>query len=289
MLGKKLSYQTNGSTVEFEFEHGTAYVTAVTDTIMNVFVPYQSKDHRSKAIEGDKRLPVTVDVSEEGGAVQIKTDKLTAKVYDDFLIDFYKKDGTLLCADFRGERKKKKKLSDEALATLESEGHVVSAEGEKEDPVMVVKQMSGDEKFYGLGDKTGVLNKRNYEYENWNSDLPQAHTDDFKALYKSIPFLITLKDAGVFGMFFDNTYRSHVNLGKENSACYYYSAENGNLDYYFISGEKMTDIVEGYTYLTGRTPLPQLWTLGHHQSRWGYMSADDQTCGTQIQRTADSM
>lgn len=50
MLGKKLSYQTNGSTVEFEFEHGTAYVTAVTDTIMNVFVPYQSKDHRSKAI-----------------------------------------------------------------------------------------------------------------------------------------------------------------------------------------------------------------------------------------------
>ena len=71
---------------------------------------------------------------------------------------------------------------------------------------MVVKQMSGDEKFYGLGDKTGVLNKRNYEYENWNSDLPQAHTDDFKALYKSIPFLITLKDAGVFGMFFDNTY-----------------------------------------------------------------------------------
>ncbi len=256
MLGKKLSYQTNGSTVEFEFEHGTAYVTAVTDTIMNVFVPYQSKDHRSKAIEGDKRLPVTVDVSEEGGAVQIKTDKLTAKVYDDFLIDFYKKDGTLLCADFRGERKKKKKLSDEALATLESEGHAVSAEGEKEDTVMVVKQMSGDEKFYGLGDKTGVLNKRNYEYENWNSDLPQAHTDDFKALYKSIPFLITLKDAGVFGMFFDNTYRSHVNLGKENSACYYYSAENGNLDYYFISGEKMTDIVEGYTYLTGRTPLP---------------------------------
>ena len=42
MLGKKLSYQINGSTVEFEFEHGTAYVTAVTDTIMNVFVPYQS-------------------------------------------------------------------------------------------------------------------------------------------------------------------------------------------------------------------------------------------------------
>lgn len=109
MLGKKLSYQTNGSTVEFEFEHGTAYVTAVTDTIMNVFVPYQSKDHRSKAIEGDKRLPVTVDVSEEGGAVQIKTDKLTAKVYDDFLIDFYKKT-VHFYVQISGESERKKEI-----------------------------------------------------------------------------------------------------------------------------------------------------------------------------------
>lgn len=53
--------------------------------------------------------------------------------------------------------------------------------------------MDGDEKFYGLGDKTGFLNKRDYEYENWNSDIPQAHTDSYRALYKSIPFLITLK------------------------------------------------------------------------------------------------
>ena len=107
---------------------------------------------------------------------------------------FYKKTVHFYVQNFR-ESERKKELSDEALATLESEGHAISADGEKEDPVMVVKQMSGDEKFYGLGDKTGVLNKRNYEYENWNSDLPQAHTDDFKALYKSIPFLITLKDA----------------------------------------------------------------------------------------------
>ncbi len=37
----------------------------------------------------------------------------------------------------------------------------------------------------------------------------------------------------------------------------------------------MTDEVTNYTYLTGTTPLPQFWTLGYHQSRWGYESADD--------------
>lgn len=65
----------------------------------------------------------------------------------------------------------------------------------------------------------------------------------------------------VYGIFFDNTYRSYVNLGKENQAYFYYGADAGNLDYYFIAGDTMPDIVGGYTYLTGRTPLPQLWTL----------------------------
>ena len=32
----------------------------------------------------------------------------------------------------------------------------------------------------------------------------------------------------------------------------------------------MPEVVADYTYLTGRTPLPQLYTLGYHQSRWGY-------------------
>lgn len=96
--------------------------------------------------------------------------------------------------------------------------------------------MDGDEKFYGLGDKTGFLNKRDYEYENWNSDIPQAHTDSYRALYKSIPFLITLKKESVYGIFFDNTYRSYVNLGKENQAYFYYGADAGNLDYYLSQG-----------------------------------------------------
>ena len=37
----------------------------------------------------------------------------------------------------------------------------------------------------------------------------------------------------------------------------------------------MPEIVEGYTYLTGRCPLPQKWTLGYHQSRWGYVTQED--------------
>jgi alpha-glucosidase len=34
-------------------------------------------------------------------------------------------------------------------------------------------------------------------------------------------------------------------------------------------------VLEAYTALTGRTPLPPLWALGHHQSRYGYLTEQD--------------
>lgn len=275
MLGKRISYEVKESKVLIQFEGGPAEISAVREDIINVFIPFETAEHRSKAIEGDKMQPVVLTVSVEADALVLKTPMLTAKVYDNCCVDFYGKDGTLLCADNREGRTFTKQISERFIAFLEAEGHYVPENTDFNYPVQVVKRMEGDEKFYGLGDKTGFLNKRDYEYENWNSDIPQAHTESYKALYKSVPFLIALRESAVYGLFFDNTYRSYINLGKENQGYYFYGADDGNLDYYFIGGMEMTDIVKGYTYLTGTTPLPQLFTLGYHQSRWGYESAED--------------
>lgn len=274
MLGKMKDYQVTGNKVGFTFEEREAYIEFLRADIANVFVPYECKEHRSKAIEERPTEIVAFTVQKEADAVVISTDELVVKVYDEFYVDFYKPEGTLLCADYRGSRKMRPLLSEKSLAVLKAEGHDVSAGSETEHKVQAVKVIDADEKFYGLGDKTGFLNKRNYEYENWNSDIPQAHTDGFKALYKSVPFFITLKETGVYGIFFDNTYKSYMDMGKESPEYFYFGADAGNLDYYFFAGNRMTDVVSGYTYLTGTTPLPQLWALGYHQSRWGYDSAD---------------
>ena len=50
--------------------------------------------------------------------------------------------------------------------------------------------VEGYSDYYGLGDKTGFLNKRHYAYENWNTDDPKPHCDNYRSLYKSIPFFI---------------------------------------------------------------------------------------------------
>jgi alpha-glucosidase len=45
-------------------------------------------------------------------------------------------------------------------------------------------------------------------------------------------------------------------------------SEGGEMNYYFIYGPQMEDVVTSYTDLTGKPELPPLWALGYHQCKW---------------------
>lgn len=279
MFGKLLRYEQTGQHITLHYEEQDVILHVLTSEIINVFAPLYTLAHRSKAIEGEKEQPTVFQIKEETTddgkhCIMLTTDALLCKIYDDCMMDFYDVYGTLLCADYRGKRISRFELQESFVEFIKQEGHDVDTAGSKDYPVQCVKQLEEGDCIYGLGDKAGFLNKRYYEYENWNSDIPEAHEDNFKSLYKSIPFFITLKENGIYGIFYDNTFKSYFNFGKENNAYYSFGSDNGNLDYYFIGGSTMPDIVANYTYLTGRMPLPQKWTLGYHQSRWGYDSEE---------------
>jgi alpha-glucosidase len=135
--------------------------------------------------------------------------------------------------------------------------------------VHVWKKMPADENYFGLGDKAGPMNRRNRSFTNWNTDEFgwQESTDP---LYKTIPFFIGLRNGMAYGLFFDNTYRSFFDFGKESPDFFSFGAEGGELNYYFIAGPEPKKIIEEYTAMTGRTPLPPLWTLGYQQCRYSY-------------------
>lgn len=272
MFGHLLHYEQKDQTVILEYEKQTVQIHVLTDKVINVFVPFASPEHHSKAIEGDKQLPTAFTLQKKADSLILSTDALICKIYDDFKIDFHDKEGVLLCADYRGQRIPRFQLDESAIELIKQEGHDIDIAGSQDHPVQCVKKLDANDCIYGLGDKTGVLNKRYYEYENWNCDIPDPHEDSFKSLYKSIPFFITLKENGIYGIFYDNTFKSYFNFGKENDGYYSFGSDAGNLDYYFIGGNDMPEIVQSYTYLTGRMPLPQKWALGYHQSRWGYDS-----------------
>lgn len=138
--------------------------------------------------------------------------------------------------------------------------------------VSCYKQLHKDEKFIGLGEKTGSINRRGNFYQHWNSDVP-GYALNHDPLYSSIPFFIGIHDRLVYGIFFDNSHKTYFNFGGgADEEIFHFGADDGEMNYYIFGGCTVEQILKDYTALTGRTPMPPLWSLGFQQSRWGYDS-----------------
>ncbi|HEV2499224.1 MAG TPA: glycoside hydrolase family 31 protein [Terriglobia bacterium] len=131
------------------------------------------------------------------------------------------------------------------------------------------KWMPSDEHYFGLGEKSGPLDKRGHNYVMWNTDsFGWGATTD--PLYEDVPFFIALRDGRAYGIFFDNTYRSTFDFGSEFRNLYSFGAEGGEMNYYFFYGPDPKAVLERFTDLVGRSPLPPRWALGYQQSRYSY-------------------
>ncbi len=137
--------------------------------------------------------------------------------------------------------------------------------------VVKMSKVSQDgESFYGLGDKPQHLNLKGRRYENWVTDS-YAYGKDTDPIYKAIPFYTGLHHNKAYGIFFDNTFRSFFDFANEKRNVTSFWAQGGEMNYYFIYGPKMEDVVINYTDLTGKPhQLPPLWALGFHQCKWSY-------------------
>jgi alpha-glucosidase len=135
--------------------------------------------------------------------------------------------------------------------------------------VTTYKKLQEGEKFIGLGEKTGNLDRRGEAHTNWNTDNPGYQVDD-DDLYSTFPFYIGIHHGLVYGIFFDNTYKSNFNFGASNDRFSSFGAEGGEMNYYFIPGSNIRQLLNQYTYLTGRINIPPVWSLGFQQCRWSY-------------------
>lgn len=278
MTNRLTGYKDEEPRVTLKYEDGHNLVLDVlTGEIIRVFMD-RGCSTNSYAIQGDKHHKTNYQIENKGDHIELRTTGLTVKAYNDRYVDFYDGEGNPLVMDYRGQRHPlANDLDKEHQSTVLAEGHDISLKGkENQGYYEVIKSLSPDEQFYGLGDKPAFLNKRGYDYDNWNVDFGHVHNESVKCIYKSIPVMYGLKDNHPYGLFFDNTYKSHFDLGKESENYYYYSATAGNVDYYVLGGHTLKDVVANYTYLTGVTPLPQKWVLGYQQSRWGYSTSDKQ-------------
>ncbi|MGC4095437.1 MAG: glycoside hydrolase family 31 protein [Polyangiaceae bacterium] len=153
------------------------------------------------------------------------------------------------------------------------------------DSFLLQRKRARFDSLYGLGERTGPFERRGQRYTLWNVDvladdvLRQNRLFDkdtsltgkstrFDPYYANIPFFYHARPADGFamgGFFIDNGYKGEVDFGDDALRLRF---DGGQYTEYVFAGPSMAAVLEAYTYVTGRMPLPPLWSLGHHQCRW---------------------
>lgn len=139
--------------------------------------------------------------------------------------------------------------------------------------VTLDKGMHPDEGYFGFGQRALGLDRRGDRVSNWNVDAAFGHNRSQDNLYQSHPVFLALRPGFAWGLFLHSTWFSRFDLGCRTPGTLELATLGGELDYYLLHGPDPAGVVEKLTRLTGRPFLPPLWSLGYHQSRWGYGSA----------------
>ena len=139
------------------------------------------------------------------------------------------------------------------------------------DEASTYKSLQPHERFLGLGEKTGSLDRAGSAYIHWNTDY-FGYPVDADPLYKTFPFYIGAHSGLCYGIFLDSTCRSTFNFGASNNRFSFFSVEGGIMDYYFVHDASIPAVLKEFTDLVGRMPMPPLWSLGYQQCRFSYSS-----------------
>lgn len=163
------------------------------------------------------------------------------------------------------------------ISVMDSEGRMLFQQKNKgigfkpTGEVICYGMVNQNDHFYGLGEKTGYLDKRGEKMTMWNTDVYAPHNPETDALYQSHPYFMVLRNGAAHGIYFDNTFKSTFDF-RSKTDVYSFGAEGGKVDFYVMAGSGPKDVLEQYTALTGRAPIPPKWAIGYHQSRYSYES-----------------
>lgn len=247
-IGSIQNYNLKDNILEIDCGELRAEITIMSSNIIRVHLitPNQIKRDSWAIVKQEKPIP-KFELSEQPNFLKIATEDLELRIFKNpCRLEFHSADGLLINRD-----------------------DVAKGMGWDGQQVRCWKEMPEGEYYFGFGEKAGPLDKREQALTMWNTDFIYHYTPS-DPLYESFPFFLAFKDGRSYGIFFDNTYRSSFDMGKESADYYSFGASDGPMDYYFIYGPEPKKVISSYAELTGRMPLPPLWSLAYHQCRWSY-------------------
>lgn len=246
-IGKITNAVVNDQSVNITTDNAYARVIVYSPNVIRVRIDKQklATDFSYAVIAQPQKTKVAI--TQNAQEINIQTDSLKAVIKKSpFAITFYTMAGEIINEDESG------------LTT-----------SWVNESVTTYKKMQEGERFIGLGEKTGSLDRRGNGYTNWNTDAFGYSTGQ-DPIYSTIPFYIGIHHTLNYGIFMDNTYQSDFNFGASNDRFSSFGARGGEMNYYFIYHKHIADIITSYTSLTGRMKMPPLWSLGYQQNRYSY-------------------
>jgi alpha-glucosidase len=215
-------------------------------------------------------------IERNGECVQLITSACTASLWlDPFRIDVHRSDGSAV------------------IETAQDADGQYWAYATLNDSFTIRRHCRQEDAIFGLGEKTGRHNRRGRDFTLWNTDVlspfetleftagkaaddPRRdfHSVEFDPYYVSIPFFYhqTYPSGTMTASFMDNGYRGEYEFSHNEE--YRIIFKGGQYTEYVFAGPDMPAILESYTWLTGRTALPPIWSLGYHQCRWFQYTQD---------------
>jgi alpha-D-xyloside xylohydrolase len=122
-----------------------------------------------------------------------------------------------------------------------------------------------DEHIYGFGESYGPLDKRGTRQELW---LQEGFGNASPASYKQVPFYMSSRG---YGLFVNTSNALRFNVGNlEHTTLSVIVDDTSLLDFYFIYGPTIKEILPRYTAITGQPHVPPKWSFGLWMARISY-------------------
>lgn len=128
--------------------------------------------------------------------------------------------------------------------------------------------ISADEALYGGGARALGMNRRGNKLELYNK-AHYGYEENSKLMNYCMPIALSSKQ---YMIHFDNPEIGSLDLDSERNNTISYTSIGGRMTYQVIAGENWEELLQEYTAISGRQPLPPRWVFGNFSSRFGYHS-----------------
>jgi oligosaccharide 4-alpha-D-glucosyltransferase len=127
------------------------------------------------------------------------------------------------------------------------------------------------EQFFGTGSRSIPLNKKGYKVD-LNNNPWYGYSSNADNLNYSVPFF---QSSNGYALFIDNPSRGYIDFEKANAKTIEVGLKAGKLQFYTFFGNNAGELIQQFTSLVGRMPMPARWAMGNFMSRFGYRTQDE--------------